>query len=113
MARRSGKVIEQSLGADGETRVRLPKKNELFAVVETMLGFDRLRVMCADQKERLCRIPGKMKKRVWIKAGDLTIVELSDIEHDKKGTITYRYTKTQAKWLERNGHLKDVELDIV
>lgn len=110
MARRSGKRIQQSLE---EGRVRLPKEDELFGVVETMLGFDRLRVMCADQKERLCRIPGKMKKRVWIKTGDLTIVKLSDIERDTKGAITYRYTKTQAKWLERNGHLKGIDLDIV
>ena len=113
MARRCGKLIQQpSLEGTEEGRVRLAKDNEVFGVVQTMLGFDRLMVNCADEKERLCRIPGKMKKRVWIKTGDLILVERSDIESEKRGTVKYRYTKTQAKWLERNGHLKDMEVPL-
>ncbi len=111
MARRSGKVIKQSVG--DERRVRTPKKDEVFGIVEEMLGFYRLKVHCEDQKERLCRIPGKMKKRVWIKIDDLVVVKLSDIERDKKGEVVFRYTKTQAKWLERHGYLKNVDLEVV
>ena len=48
-------------------RIRFPRRNELeqFAVVMQLLGVDKIRVACEDGKERLARIPGRMRKRVW------------------------------------------------
>ncbi|MEM0489285.1 MAG: translation initiation factor 1A, partial [Candidatus Bathyarchaeia archaeon] len=44
----------------------LPSENEVLGVAVKLLGFDRVLVKCQDGKERLCRIRGKMKRRVWI-----------------------------------------------
>jgi len=39
-----------------------------------MLGADHIMVKCQDGKERLCRIRGKLKRRVWIREGDIVLV---------------------------------------
>lgn len=83
-------------------RVRLPKgkKGELFAVADQLLGASRIKVMCEDGKSRMGRIPGKLKKRMWIREGDLVIVRPWDFQEDK-ADIVYRYTKTQSSYLKR------------
>ena len=50
--------------------------------------------------KRLARIPGKMKRRMWIREGDLVIVKPWDFQNDKSD-IVWRYTKTQAEYLSR------------
>ncbi|UCD92432.1 MAG: translation initiation factor eIF-1A [Methanobacteriota archaeon] len=90
---------------EGEiTRVRLPRTrdNELFAVADQLLGASRIKVMCEDGKSRMGRIPGKLKKRMWIREGDLVIVKPWDFQEDK-ADIKYRYTKTQSSYLKRRG----------
>ena len=83
-------------------RVRLPNKREgeIFGIADQLLGAARIKVMCADGKSRLGRIPGKMKKRMWIREGDLVIVKPWAFQ-DEKADIVWRYTKTQANYLSR------------
>jgi len=93
------------LGPDGEpefVRVRLPRKkdNEIFGIADQLLGASRIKIMCADGKFRMGRIPGKIKKRMWIRQGDLVIVQPWDFQ-DEKANIQYRYTRTQAMYLSR------------
>ena len=85
-------------------RVRLPstRDGEIFAVADQLLGASRIRVMCADGKSRLGRIPGKLKKRMWIREGDLLIVNPWDFQ-DEKCDIRHRYTKTESTYLSRRG----------
>jgi translation initiation factor 1A len=49
----------------------LPSKNDVLGVAIKMLGADRIMVKCQDGKDRLCRIRGKLKRRVWIRDGDI------------------------------------------
>jgi len=49
----------------------LPVANDVLGIAEKMLGFDRVLVKCQDGHERLCRIRGKMKRRMWIRLGDI------------------------------------------
>lgn len=93
------------IGADGQpefVRVRLPRKKdrEIFGIADQLLGASRIKVMCADGKSRMGRIPGKIKKRMWIREGDLVIVQPWEFQ-DEKANIMYRYTKTQAMYLSR------------
>ncbi|NYT16636.1 MAG: translation initiation factor eIF-1A [Methanomicrobiales archaeon] len=87
-------------------RVRLPKKRfqEQFARAESMLGANHISVRCADGITRMGRIKGKIKKRLWIREGDLLIVVPWSFQ-DEKCDIFYRYTRPQVDWLQRNGHL--------
>jgi len=94
-----------TLGPDGQpefVRVRLPRKKdgEIFGIADQLMGASRIRIMCADGKTRMGRIPGKIKKRMWIREGDLVIVQPWEFQ-DEKANIIYRYTKTQAMYLSR------------
>jgi translation initiation factor 1A len=72
-------------------------------VVEQMMGASRMRVSCKDNKIRLCRIPGKLKRRIWIKEGDIVIVRPWAVQGDERGDIVWRYTKPQVDRLMNRG----------
>lgn len=61
-------------------------------------------VKCTDGKVRLCRIRGKMKRRVWIRMNDTVLVAPWDFQSDKRGDIVWRYTKAQAESLKSEGY---------
>ncbi|MCW4009655.1 MAG: translation initiation factor eIF-1A [Candidatus Bathyarchaeota archaeon] len=82
-----------------------PSQNELLGLVTKLLGFDRIMVKCQDGKERLCRIRGKMKRRVWIREGDVVLVSPWDFQSDTRGDVVWRYTQGQAEVLRRKGYL--------
>lgn len=83
----------------------LPVANDVLGVVVKLLGFDRVLVRCQDGYERLCRIRGKMKRRVWIREGDVVLVSPWDFQSDKRGDIIWRYKHSQAEWLRKKGYL--------
>ncbi len=94
---------------DGEPlRVRTPRRNvgELFGIIIQMLGFDRVRVRCEDGNIRIGRIPGRMKKRVWMRVGDVVIVVPWEFQSDEKSDVVHRYRRNEVDWLEKRGILK-------
>ena len=82
----------------------MPNDDQVFAVVTDMLGGGRVRLRCADGKERMGRIPGRMRYRTWIREGDVVIVEPWDWE-DGKGDIEWRYESDAAEQLRAEGHI--------
>ena len=92
------------------SRIKLPKPDELYGVVLQLVGGDKMKVRCQDENERLCRIPGKLRKRVWIREGDLVVIKPWTVQEKERADIVSRYTKTQVSWLKRKGKLK-IELD--
>ena len=94
--------------SDGKIRVKMPNKkvNEMFALASEILGGRRVTVLCADGETRMARIPGKMRRRQWVREGDLIIVWPWDFQ-DSKADVKHRYTKTQAMYLSRKGVLPD------
>jgi len=83
-----------------------PSKNDVLGVAVKMLGFDRIMVKCQDGKERLCRVRGKMKRRVWIRDGDIVLVSPWEFQSDTRGDIFWRYRKNQTEQLRAQGYLK-------
>ncbi|MGQ9538532.1 MAG: translation initiation factor eIF-1A [Candidatus Bathycorpusculaceae bacterium] len=83
----------------------LPTPNDVLGVAVKLLGFDRVLVKCQDGNERLCRIRGKMKRRVWIREGDVVLVSPWDFQSDKRGDVVWRYTHAQAELLRKKGYL--------
>jgi len=92
--------------SEGElSEMVLPSANDVLGVAVKLLGFDRVLVKCQDGHERLCRIRGKMKRRVWIRQGDVVVVSPWDFQSDKRGDLIWRYTKAQAEMLRKKGYL--------
>jgi len=83
----------------------LPGEGQVLGIVTKMLGYDRVMVIGNDGKERLCRISGKLKRRVWIREGDVVLVSPWDFQRDTRGDIVWRYTKSQAEWLRKNKYI--------
>jgi translation initiation factor 1A len=84
----------------------LPSSDEVLGIATKLLGYDRIMVKCQDGFERLCRIRGKMKRRVWIRVGDIVVVSPWDFQRETRGDLTWRYTKGQAEMLRIRGYLK-------
>ena len=93
----------------GPIRVLMPnvKINEMFAIADNILGGRRVSVVCADGKTRMARIPGKMRRRQWVREGDLIIIWPWDFQ-DSKADVKHRYSKTQAIYLSRKGVLPEI-----
>ena len=87
------------------SRIKLPKDTEVIGVVEKRLGGSRMEVRCADGKTRLCRIPGRMKRYLWVRQGDYVIVEPWELTNEK-GDVVFKYTKHQADYLNKKGYFK-------
>ena len=99
------------VGEDGQPiiRVRLPRKREMLGEVEQLLGDRRMTVKCTDGHTRLCRIPGKIRKRIWINEGNIVLVEPWEVQSTERGDILWRYTVQQAEWLRKNNHLEGID----
>ena len=93
-------------------RVTLPykPKGEMFAVAETFQGGSRLHLICEDGKRRMGRIPGKLRRRMWVRENDLLIVVPWSFQ-DSKADVKFRYTPTQTSNLKRKGKIPEI-LDI-
>jgi len=83
----------------------LPQQGELLGRVQKISGGNQVLVQCTDGEIRLCRIRGKMKRRMWIREGDIVLVSPWDFDH-RRADIVWRYIKDHADWLENNGYLK-------
>ena len=95
-------------------RIQTPRDGQVLGRVIQILGGGWLRVQCEDDKVRNCRIRGKIRKRMWIRIDDVVLVEpWVDMQSDERGEIITRYTKSQARWLQKNGYLKSgtIEFD--
>ncbi|MDD4250973.1 MAG: translation initiation factor eIF-1A [Candidatus ainarchaeum sp.] len=92
-------------------RVRLPRRDDLeqFAIITQLMGTDQVKAMCEDEKERQFRIPGKLKKRVWLRENDFIIVKLWDFQ-PTKGDVIWRYLGNQVSWLKRKGYLNKLPI---
>ena len=89
------------------TRARVPRNKEVIGMVEQRVGANRMIVKGFDGKERNCRIPGSLRRNLWIRPGDIVIVEPWEFEGDKKGDIIFKYTPAAIEWLKRNGIIKE------
>jgi translation initiation factor 1A len=114
MARREEKVDAELLarlesGTGDRIRVPLPnrKVNEMFAIADVILGGRRVRSICEDGQTRLARIPGKMRRRQWVREGDLITLQPWEFQ-DEKANVCMRYTKTQSLYLSRKGVLPEI-----
>ena len=113
MARREESVDTELLAQmeSGGDRIRVPlpnrKVNEMFAIADNILGGRRVRSICEDGETRLARIPGKMRRRQWVREGDLIVIQPWEFQ-DEKANVCMRYTKTQSLYLSRKGVLPEI-----
>ena len=90
-------------------RVKLPRGNQTLGILEERLGGSRMRVRCMDGKSRICRIPGRLKRSLWVRPGDVLLIEPWELGGDTKGDVIFKYKPIQVGFLRKKGYLKGLE----
>ncbi|HDJ22126.1 MAG TPA: translation initiation factor eIF-1A [Candidatus Bathyarchaeota archaeon] len=100
-----GKKLVKS-ESDASRNIKMPNEFDILGIVKKNYGFTRMNVKCQDGETRVCRVRGKMKKRNWVREGDVVLVSPWEFQSSERGDIVYRYTRNQSEWLRRKGLLK-------
>jgi len=90
-------------------RVRLPRPPETLGIVEQRVGGSRMKTKCLDGKNRICRIPGRLKRKLWVREGDIVLVEPWELCGDEKGDVIFKYKPIQVQFLKKKGYLRQFE----
>ena len=85
----------------------MPEQGEILGRVVKLTGGDQVVVKCIDGETRMCRIRGKLKRRMWIRERDIVLVSPWDFDN-RRADILWRYIRAHADWLEANNYLKAV-----
>lgn len=88
-----------------KTRARLPRGREVIGILDERLGGNKMMVSCFDGKVRNSRVPGRLKRSLWLRPGDVVIVEPWELDNEK-ADVLFKYPSNQIEWLKRNGYLK-------
>lgn len=97
--------FDPSINPEVQTRVKLPRGKEVIGMITQRVGAGRMLVSCMDGKTRNCRVPGRLRRELWLREGDVIIVEPWEFDNEK-GDILYKYTRTAIEKLKKDGLFK-------
>ena len=84
-----------------------------YAIVKSLSGDCRIRATCcSDAVERVCHIRGKMKKKIWIKVGDVILIAFREFQEDKCDVI-HKYSDEEAKMLRKQGEIRTAMSEVL
>lgn len=107
-------------GGGGRRRQAMPEMPvrdpscQRYARVERLLGNGRVRALCDDGASRQCRIRGSMRRRVWVRVGDVVLVTLRQFGsagEDDKADLVHRYEAAEVDSLRRLGEPVRIAVD--
>ena len=90
-------------------RTPMPRDGQVLGLCEQRLGGSHLRVRCLDGKTRICRIPGRLKRTLWVRENDILLIEPWELQGHEKGDVVYKYRSLQVEVLRKRGMLKTFE----
>ena len=96
----TGKSKEQQQKTQFISRVRMPRNNELIGIIVQRLGGNRMEVKTTDGKTRNCRVPGRYRRRLWLRPKDIIMIVPWEFD-DKKGDIIYKYNSSEINQLKK------------
>jgi len=97
---------ETNFNPDAPIRVKLPRGREVIGIITQRVGAGRMLVSCMDGKTRNCRVPGRLRRELWLREGDVVIVEPWEFDQAEKADVLYKYSKAAIEKLKRDGMLK-------
>lgn len=93
-------------GEESKRELEFKEDGQEYAQVVRMLGNGRCECFCYDGVTRLGHIRGKMRKKVWVTAGDIVLVGKRDFQ-DEKVDILHKYSADEARNLKQYGELPE------
>ncbi|MFH1585166.1 MAG: translation initiation factor eIF-1A [archaeon] len=97
---------KQEQEAPKVVRAKLPRGEEVIGIIEQRLGGNKMMVSCLDGKSRNCRVPGRLKRKLWLRPNDVVIIRPWELDKDK-GDVVFKYRPNQIAWLRANGYLEN------
>ena len=88
-------------------RVKFPRQNQIIGLIDQRVGGSRMLVKCTDGKTRNCRVPGRLRRALWLREGDYVIVEPWEFDNDK-GNIVFKYNPGDVSVLRNRGMLNGI-----
>ncbi|MFA5060930.1 MAG: translation initiation factor eIF-1A [Candidatus Pacearchaeota archaeon] len=89
-------------------RVRLPRGREVIGIIAQRVGGSRMLVSCMDGKTRNCRVPGRNRRGLWLREGDVLLIEPWEFDNEK-GDVIFKYTPAMIAKLKSMGKLETKE----
>ena len=105
---RSGRTHDRRRGAPVESNLKMPQENEVIGKVARIAGATNFFVKCNDGKERLCTIPGRLRRMFWIKVNDVVLVKPWVVQSDERGDIVWRYSLLDISRIKDRNMLANV-----
>lgn len=99
------KTTQENNEENKPIRVRLPRGEEVLGIIEQRHGGNKMMVACLDGKTRNCRVPGRLKRKLWLRPNDVVLVQPWELDKEKADVI-FKYRGNQIEWLKNHGHLK-------
>jgi len=90
------------------TRVKLPREDEVLGIIEQRVGGGRMFVKCVDGKTRNCRVPGRLRRALWLREGNIVIVKPWEFDNEK-ADVLFKYNPSQVAFLKNKGYLVKLE----
>ena len=101
---KKNKAPVKGAAPEGPVRVKLPNDNEVIGIISQRVGGSRMIVSCMDGKSRNCRVPGRKRRGLWLREGDVIIIEPWEFD-DEKGDVLFKYTPAAVDRLKKMGKL--------
>ena len=101
---------EGSSEEEQKIRVPLPRGKEILGIIEQRLGGNKMMVSCLDGKSRNSRVPGRLKRKLWLRPNDVVIVEPWELDNTK-ADVLLKYKPNQVQWLKKRGYLETEKLE--
>ena len=82
-----------------------------YAVMTKMLGDRRIMVILPDNSEQMAIIPGRFRKRCWMKRGDILLISYREFQKDKLDVI-HKFNGDEARKLVGYKEIPSFFLDL-
>jgi translation initiation factor 1A len=106
MRNKNNKSDNENSDDEQKLRVKLPRGKEILGIIEQRLGGNKMMIKCMDGKSRNCRVPGRLKRKLWLRPGDVVIIEPWELDNNK-GDVLFKYRPNAIDWLKKNGYLQE------
>ena len=89
-------------------RIRMPRGKEKIGIIIQRLGGNRMDVLTTDGKTRNCRVPGRYRRRLWLRPRNIILIVPWELD-DSKGDVIYKYKPLDEKALRKKGFLDSLK----
>lgn len=79
---------------------------EEYGKIIKLLGDRRVRLLLTDNSEILGHIPGRFRKKVWMKLNDIVLVSRRDFQTNKTD-ILHKYTESECRKLYKQTEIPE------